>query len=79
MTFCLLDYLQRLYKLFEDLNSELYEKMEKTLPGFDKIVEKVLRDLYTRLEKLTEEKEAEKREARKKDGLPEYEWPKTDP
>lgn len=65
--------------MFEDLNSELYEKMEKTLPGFDKIVEKVLRDLYTRLQKLTEKKEAEKREARKKAGLPEYEWPKTDP
>lgn len=39
--------------------------MEKTLPGFDKIVEKVLRDFYARLERL-EKKEAEKKEARKR-------------
>lgn len=55
----------RLYKVFESLSNELYDKMEKTLPGFDKIVDKVLRDFYTRLERL-EKKEAEKREARKR-------------
>lgn len=69
----------RTFKLFEDLNNELYEKMEKTLPGFDKIVNKIQHDFYTRIEKLTQKKNAEKREARKKAGLPEYEWHEKSP
>ncbi|KAE9603124.1 hypothetical protein Lal_00018772 [Lupinus albus] len=51
----------RLYKIFDDLSTELYEKMEKTLPGFDKIMEKVQRDFDTRIRRLEEKKEAEKR------------------
>lgn len=53
--------------------------MEKTLPGFDKIVNKIQHDFYTRIEKLTQKKNAEKREARKKAGLPEYEWHEKSP
>ncbi|XP_061368245.1 protein TIC 56, chloroplastic [Gastrolobium bilobum] len=68
-----------LYKMFEDLNTELYEKMEKSLPGFDKIMTKVQHDFYTRIEKKLEKKEAEKREARKKAGLSNREWPRPFP
>ncbi|KAK7260014.1 hypothetical protein RIF29_25703 [Crotalaria pallida] len=56
----------RLYKIFEDLSGELYAKMERTLPGFDKIMEKVERDFYARIEKLLKKKEAEKKEEDKR-------------
>jgi len=67
--------LQELYKIFEDLNSELLEHMEKSIAGFDKIMDKVRDDFLARTNKLLEQKDKEKREERKKDGLPEYWWP----
>ncbi|RYR07645.1 hypothetical protein Ahy_B05g075044 isoform A [Arachis hypogaea] len=33
--------IMRLYKIFEDLNDEVYENFMRNLPGFDKIAEKV--------------------------------------
>ncbi|XP_027336128.1 protein TIC 56, chloroplastic [Abrus precatorius] len=63
-----------LYKLFDDLNTELYEKMEETVAGFDKIREKVLMDYVKSVDRLLKKRAKEKREARKKVGLPEYEW-----
>ncbi|RDX67452.1 Protein TIC 56, chloroplastic, partial [Mucuna pruriens] len=65
----------RMYKIFDDLNTELYENMENSIAGFDKIMEKVRQDFETRTDKLLEKKDREKREARKKAGLPEYIWP----
>ncbi|XP_020236236.1 protein TIC 56, chloroplastic [Cajanus cajan] len=65
----------RLYKIFDDLNNELYEHMENSIAGFDKIMEKVKQDFIERTDKRLEQKDKEKREARKKAGLPEYVWP----
>lgn len=67
--------MQRLYKIFDDLNTEVYEAMSNSIAGFDKIMEKVRDDFIARTDKLLEKKDREKREARKKAGLPEYEWP----
>eukprot|EP00256_Glycine_max_P069461 XP_025984056.1 protein TIC 56, chloroplastic isoform X2 [Glycine max] len=65
----------RLYKIFDDLNTELYEHMENSIAGFDKIMEKIRDDFIARTDKMLEKKDKEKREARKKAGLPEYQWP----
>lgn len=55
------DYLQRLYRVFETLNTWVYNKMERTIPGFDKIVKKVKDDLVARLSRQAEKKLTEKR------------------
>jgi len=49
--------------------------MENSIAGWDKIVEKVKEDFLARTNKLLEQKDKEKREERKKAGLPEYLWP----
>ncbi|QCE03306.1 protein TIC 56, chloroplastic [Vigna unguiculata] len=64
-----------LYKIFEDLNSELCYHMENSIAGFDKIMDKVRDDFIARTNKLLEQRDKEKREERKKAGLPEYLWP----
>ncbi|XLR54589.1 hypothetical protein HN51_022885 [Arachis hypogaea] len=56
--------MMRLYKIFEDLNDEVYENLVENLPGFEKIAEKVQRDFITRINKLLEKREAEKRRRR---------------
>ncbi|XLS94866.1 hypothetical protein HN51_070874 [Arachis hypogaea] len=42
--------IMRLYKIFEDLNDEVYENFMRNLPGFDKIAEKVQRDFVTKFQ-----------------------------
>jgi len=49
--------------------------MENSIAGFDKIMEKIRDDFIARTDKMLEKKDKEKREARKKAGLPEYQWP----
>lgn len=53
--------MQRLYKIFEDLNDEVFEKFKETLPGFDRIARKVAEDFVTRMERLMQKKEEEKK------------------
>lgn len=65
-----------MYDLFDGLSTRVYDKMEESLPGFDKVAKKVQQDLYTRLKKLKQKKDEEERKAREKEGLFEDEWPK---
>lgn len=51
---------KRLYQLFDTLNTRVYKKMERTIPGFDKIMDKVMNEYYDRLAKLEEKKKAKR-------------------
>lgn len=50
---------QRLYNIFDNLSSRVYQKLERTIPGFDKIMEKVQADAAARDAKRKARREAE--------------------
>ncbi|KAF7842739.1 protein TIC 56, chloroplastic [Senna tora] len=52
--------LLRLFKVFDTLNARVYKKMEKTIPGFDKIMDKVMNDYLDRQVKLEEKRKAKR-------------------
>ncbi|CAN6576077.1 unnamed protein product [Malus baccata var. baccata] len=50
---------KRLYNIFDNLSSRVYQKLERTIPGFDKIMEKVQADAAARDAKRKARREAE--------------------
>lgn len=56
----MVSFLQRLFKIFSDLSNEVYSKLEETIPGFDKVMEKVQADVDVRQAKRKERREAQK-------------------
>ncbi|XP_030927190.1 protein TIC 56, chloroplastic [Quercus lobata] len=52
---------KRLFKIFSDLSNEVYSKLEETIPGFDKVMEKVQADVDARQAKRKERREAQKK------------------
>lgn len=54
-------FLQRLFKIFSDLSNEVYSKLEETIPGFDKVMEKVQADVDARQARRKERREAQKK------------------
>lgn len=56
----MVSFLQRLFKIFSDLSNEVYSKLEETIPGFDKVMEKVQADVDARQAKRKERREAQK-------------------
>jgi len=57
----MVSFLQRLFKIFSDLSNEVYSKLEETIPGFDKVMEKVQADVDARQAKRKERREAQKK------------------
>ncbi|CAL9002882.1 unnamed protein product [Prunus brigantina] len=54
---------KRLYRIFANLSTRVYQKMERTIPGFDKIMEKVQADANARYARRKARREAEKKAA----------------
>lgn len=52
--------IMRLYKIFEDLSIQVYKKLDRTIPGFEKIMENIEADAIAREEKKQQKKKAEK-------------------
>uniref|UniRef100_A0A2N9FUD1 GYF domain-containing protein n=1 Tax=Fagus sylvatica TaxID=28930 RepID=A0A2N9FUD1_FAGSY len=52
---------KRLFKIFYNLNSQVYKKLERTIPGFEKIMEKVQADTEARNARRKEKREAQKK------------------
>lgn len=57
----MVSFLQRLFKIFYNLNSQVYKKLERTIPGFEKIMEKVQADTEARNARRKEKREAQKK------------------
>nr|POE81973.1 protein tic 56, chloroplastic [Quercus suber] len=57
----MVSFLQRLFKIFSDLSNEVYSKLEETIPGFDKVMEKVQADVDARQAKRKERRETQKK------------------
>lgn len=57
----MVSFLQRLFKIFSDLSNEMYSKLEETIPGFDKVMEKVQADVDARQARRKERREAQKK------------------
>lgn len=53
--------LQRMFRIFFNLSTRVYNKMERTIPGFSKIMDKVQADAAARDARRKERREALKR------------------
>lgn len=53
--------LQRLLRLFSNLSARVYSRLERKIPGFDKVVEKVQADAAARRAARLEKRKALKR------------------
>lgn len=53
--------LQRMFKLFYNLSFRVYNKLERTIPGFDALMEKVRAEAEAREERRRQKREALKR------------------
>lgn len=53
--------MQRLFNLFSYLSTRVYSKLEKTIPGFNAIMEKVDADVTARQARRKARREARKR------------------
>lgn len=53
--------LQRMFKLFYNLSFRVYNKLERTIPGFDALMEKVRAEAEAREERRRQKREAQKR------------------
>lgn len=51
---------QRLYRIYSNLSTRVYQKMVRTIPGFDKVMEKVQADANARYERRKARRVAEK-------------------
>lgn len=54
-------YMQTLFNLFYDLSVGVYQKLATTIPGFDKVMEKVQAESIERETKRREMREAQKK------------------
>lgn len=54
--------MQRLFEIFHNLSVQTYQKLEKTIPGFDQIMEKVQADAAQKAERRKAKRAAEKKE-----------------
>ncbi|KAK4254394.1 hypothetical protein QN277_009782 [Acacia crassicarpa] len=52
--------IKRLYQVFETLNTRAYKKLQRNIPGFDKIMNKVMNDYRDRVARLEEKKKLKK-------------------
>ncbi|KAK1264462.1 hypothetical protein QJS04_geneDACA010656 [Acorus gramineus] len=52
---------QRMYTIFTNLSFRVYKKMQRTIPGFDEIMEKVAEQNEARLERRREKRAAQKK------------------
>lgn len=57
----LLCFLQRLFKTYTRLSFEAYRHLKRTIPGFDKVVEKVAEDSIAKATLKRNKKEMEER------------------
>lgn len=53
--------LQRMFRIFFNLSTRVYNKLERTIPGFNKIMEQVNADAAAREAKRRERREAQKK------------------
>lgn len=53
--------MQRLFEIFHDLSVQVYNKMERTVPGFRKVMENVEIDSAARETKREQKRAAQKR------------------
>lgn len=51
--------MQRLFEIFHNLSVQTYNKLEKTIPGFDKIMEKVQADAAVKAERIKAKRAAQ--------------------
>lgn len=64
-----MEFVQRLLGTFVNLSTQVYQKMERTIPGFNAIMDKVNAESAARERRRKERREAEKRkEARERYG-----------
>ena len=52
---------QRLFRIFYNLSSQVYNKLDRTIPGFNAIMEKVQADAAGRDARRKEKREAQKK------------------
>lgn len=52
---------QRIFRIFYNLSSRVYNRLEKTIPGFSTVMEKVQADYTARVERRKRRREAEKK------------------
>lgn len=60
--FIIIIILQRLFRIYYNLSVRVAEKLEKTLPGFNTIMEKVQKDYESRVARRMKRREQELRE-----------------
>lgn len=53
--------MQRIFRIFYNLSSQVYNKLDRTIPGFKSIMEKVQADAAARDARRKERREAEKK------------------
>lgn len=53
--------MQRLFEIFHSLSVQVYSKLERTIPGFSTIMEKVQADAAAKAAKRKEKRAAQKR------------------
>lgn len=53
--------MQRIFRIFYNLSSQVYNKLERTIPGFNAIMEKVQADAAARDARRKERREAQKK------------------
>ena len=53
--------LQRIFRIFHNLSTRVYNRLEKTIPGFSTIMEKVQADAAARDERRKQRREAQKK------------------
>ena len=53
--------MQKMYRIFRNLSYRVYNKLERTIPGFDKVSEKVRADFAARDARRKERRAAQKK------------------